>query len=489
MNPPSNPTLLALSLTLALFAGAAAAHDPALQVAPLPAVPSAPAATGAVAFIDATVVPMDRERLLPRHTVVVVDGTIVALGPSAEVQVPEGAQRIDAAGRYLLPAFADMHVHVEGESWMALLSPEAQAASRDLPFESLLFPFLANGVTTVQVMSATPELLTLREQVSAGEVLAPRMILARMIDAPKKAWPPPLATWVETASEASDATRQAKADGYDKMKVYSFLGKDTYDAIMSTAKDLQMDVIGHVPNALSVEYVIDAGQRMIAHTEEVAKHANGDYSAERIDYFAARIADGGVWMTPTLATTRAIIEVLDDPDDLTRWPESAYFRHPMQAGIWSFIAQNLYRPIPESHRARIRSDFEQFQRPLTKVFHDKGGQVMTGTDSLFPGLVPGFALHHELRELVAVGLTPYQALRSSTTIPHEYLREADSAGTVAVGKQTDLLLVDGNPLQDVAAASKIAGVLVRGRWLDKAEIEQRMQALAASFEAGAVAAR
>jgi imidazolonepropionase-like amidohydrolase len=84
-------------------------------------------------------------------------------------------------------------------------------------------------------------------------------------------------------------------------------------------------------------------------------------------------------------------------------------------------------------------------------------------------------LHQELRELVDVGLTAYEALRTSTTIPYEYLGESDQAGTIQVGKRTDLLLVDGNPLDDIAAASKIAGVMMRGRWIGREEIDRRMR--------------
>lgn len=428
-----------------------------------------------VAFVHAAVVPMDRERILPDQTVVVVDGRIAALGPASKVKVPRKALRIDARGHYLLPALSDMHVHVEGESWNALLSPEALAASKTVPFEDFLFPYVANGVTTVQVLSGTRELLPVRGKIAEGAMLAPRLILARMIDGPKKAWPPPISTWVSTAEEARNATLQAKADGYDKMKVYSFLTKETYDAVIATSKEQHMDVIGHIPYALSVEYVVDAGQKMIAHTEEVAKHAKGDYSPERISYFAGRIADGGVWLTPTLVTTRRILEEFSDPDGLFSRPEAAYFRHPMQRGIWSFISTNLYQKIPPQAQTKLRDDFEKFQRPFTKVFHDRGGQLMTGTDSLLPRLVPGFALHQELQELVAVGLTPYEALRTSTTIPYEYLGESKEAGTIAVGKRTDMLLVDANPLEDISAASKIEGVMMRGRWIGRGEIDRRMR--------------
>jgi imidazolonepropionase-like amidohydrolase len=442
------------------------------------------AKSSVIAFIHAAVVPMDRERVLRDQTVVVVDGEIAALGPASKVKIPSKAIRINARGRFLLPALSDMHVHVEGESWNKLLSPEALAASKTVPFEDFLFPYVANGVTTVQVLSGTQELLPVRGQIAKGNLLAPRLILARMIDGPDKAWPPPLADWVATADEARKATRKAKADGYDKMKVYSFLTKETYDAVIETAKEQQMDVVGHIPYALSVEYVVDAGQKMIAHTEEVAKHAHGDYSTERISYFAGRIADGHVWMTPTLVTTRRILDEFTDPNGLFSRPEAAYAAHPMQKEIWSFIS-NMYKGIPPDARTKLRDDFEKFQRPFTKVFHDKGGQLMTGTDALMPRLVSGFALHEELQELVQVGLTPYEALRASTTIPSEYLGESKEAGTIQVGKRPDLLLVDENPLEDISAASRIAGVLMRGRWIGREEIDSRMRKISGKFASNA----
>jgi hypothetical protein len=112
-------------------------------------------------------------------------------------------------------------------------------------------------------------------------------------------------------------------------------------------------------------------------------------------------------------------------------PRTAYYRHPLEQGIWSFVTQNLYLPLPAGHRETIRQGYD-FQRPLTRAFHDRGGKLLAGSD------------------------------------------------TIEVGKQTDLLLLDGDPLADVAAASKIAGVLVRGRWIGGEEIAGRMRALAAS---------
>lgn len=435
-----------------------------------------------IAFLHATVVPMDEERVLRDQTVVVASGKIVEIGPTSAVKLPVGAFRVNARGRYLLPALCDMHVHLLGEAWNMMLRPEARLASKDIPHESFLFPYVASGVTTVQALSATPEEIALRGRVARGELLGPRLILARMIDGPKKAWPPPLSTWVAAAAEAREAVRKAKEEGYDKIKVYSFLSKESYDAIVSTAKELRMDVIGHIPMSLSLEYVLNAGQKLIAHTEEVLKHAGGRYDAQRIDYFSATMAEHGVWMGPTLVTTRRILEFFDAPDKLLAGPEAAYFRHPMQLGVWSFMAANLYGPIPADKRNKIREGYERFQKDLTKAFHDKGGKLMAGSDAMMIGVFPGYALHRELKELVDAGLTPFEALRTSTTSPFEYLGEADRAGTIEVGKRSDLLLLDENPLEDVSAAAKIAGVLIRGRWIGREEIRKTMRKIAASFD-------
>lgn len=437
---------------------------------------------GTIAFVHASVIPMNEERVLRDHTVIVSDGTIVAIGPSEATGLPDGAVVVEAAGRYLLPAFCDMHVHLLGEAWNMMLPEKERLTAKNVPWEIFLFPYLANGVTLVQDLFSPPEHLVLRERIARGDVLGPRLVLARMIDGPEKAWPPPLGVWVASPEEASEAVRRAKADGYDKIKAYSFLDKESYDAIVSTAKELNMDVIGHIPMSVSFEYVVEAGQKLIAHSEELAKHAGKSHGPERIDEMAEMMAKRGVWMMPTLITSESIIEVFDDPDGLVSRPEAVYYGHPMAQGVWSFVLENLYKQIPAEGQREIRESYERFQRPLTLAFHEKGGKLMAGSDTVLPGLVSGFALHRELLELVAAGLTPYEALRTSTTTPFEYLGESDRAGTVEVGKESDLVLVGANPLEDIANASKIEGVLMRGRWIGKEKIGKRMEEIAGSFE-------
>jgi imidazolonepropionase-like amidohydrolase len=97
--------------------------------------------------------------------------------------------------------------------------------------------------------------------------------------------------------------------------------------------------------------------------------------------------------------------------------------------------------------------------------------------------MPGFSIHRELEELVDIGLTPYEALRASTTHPIIFLGELEEAGTVSVGKRADLLLLEENPLEEITNSQKIAGVMIQDRWLSKKEIQEGLEVVLAFFEA------
>jgi len=439
-------------------------------------------ADDAVAFVHVNVIPMDREVVLFDQTVIIEEGRIHEIGPASSTKVKTGVTIIDAHGQYLMPALSDMHVHLLGQTWNIMFPPEAQFTADELDFNKLLFLYVANGVATVQVMSAFPEHVLIREQIRRGEILGPRLILARMIDGPGKAWPPPLSDWVATAAEARSAVIDAKETGYDKMKVYSFLSQECYDSIVATAEEVGMPVEGHIPMDLSVEYTLDAGQNCIAHAEEVKKHAQGDYTQERIDYYAKIIADNNTWITPTLIMKRNLLAIFNNVDNELARPEVRYL-HPMGQGVWSFLINNNYMAMPQEYQRALEDAFESFERPFTKALHDQGGKLMTGTDSLVPTTMPGFSIHRELEELVDIGLTPYEALRASTTHPSIFLGELDEAGSVAVGKRADLLLLEENPLEEITNSRKIAGVMIQGRWLSKREIQEGLEEVLAFNEA------
>jgi hypothetical protein len=206
------------------------------------------------------------------------------------------------------------------------------------------------------------------------------------------------------------------------------------------------------------------------------KQTRGDYSSERIEYFAEIIANNDTWITPTLTTSRKILAIFDDLERELSRPEVRNL-HPMALGIWSYLIENIYLKIPPEHQQAIRNGFESFQRPFTKALQDKGVKLMTGTDALIPTNIPGFSIHAELVELVEIGLTPYEALKASTTHPMEYLGELDDAGKIEVGKRADLVLLEASPLENITNTRKIMGVMCREKWVDQEDIQRKMDNL------------
>ena len=313
------------------------------------------------AFVHAILIPMDEERALLDQTVIVRNGRITEIGDAAHTPVPNDAVQIDASNQYIIPALSDMHIHLEGDAWNIMFPPERQFSDDDLDFEQILFPYIANGITTAQVMSALPEHIALRERIKSGEILGPRLILNRMIDGAGQSWPPPINTQVATPEDAHQVVIDSKEAGYDGMKVYTFLNQECFDAILSTAKELGMPVAGHIPNALSVEHIIAAGQNLIAHSEEVMKHARGDFAPDRIDYFAEIITKSDTWITPTLTTSRKILAIFDDLEGQLSRPEMRYL-HPMAKGIWSYLVDNIYLKMPSEHQQAIRKRLKSHER-------------------------------------------------------------------------------------------------------------------------------
>jgi imidazolonepropionase-like amidohydrolase len=180
------------------------------------------AAQEVVAFTNVSVIPMDRERVLPDQTVLVRDGRIAAIGPAAEVRVPAGARRVDGAGKFLIPGLADMHAH--------LLS---DAAVPDSVAPDELRIMLANGVTTARLMIGTPEQFPLRARVASGEIAGPALYLASPQFAGRRYGEPYFnGIVVTTPEQARAAVREVADAGYDFIKLTIMISVPVYEAII-----------------------------------------------------------------------------------------------------------------------------------------------------------------------------------------------------------------------------------------------------------------
>ncbi len=426
---------------------------------------------------------MSEERVLRGQTVVVRNGVVVDVGPSGAVEVPLGARRIEGDGRYLLPALTDFHVHLRSTDE--------------------LHSYLAHGVTTVVHVSGgmrgAPELLRYRDEIARGERLGPTLYTT----GPILDGSPPVfggvSTVVSTPEEARLAVAEQHRAGYDFVKVYNNLTSIVLAAAVEAAHERGMAVLGHIPRqegrAEALQRALSAGQDMIAHGEEyffTYFYADVDSLLDRgeIPYpdegripVAVRMTrEAGAAVVPNLSFVAMTRRQLDDLDGVLVDPEARYLQPGVRA-MWE--ADNPTRRTDlERFDRRERAKYPFLQR-LTKALSDAGVPLLLGTDASAPGMYPGASAHVDLRELVAAGLTPYEALAAGTrnagAFIEEHVEEAEPFGVLAPGQRADLLLVRENPLEDVASASAVEGVMVRGRWFSTAELE-RLREEGASHE-------
>jgi len=410
------------------------------------------------AFLHVNLIPMDRERVLADQTVVVKDGRIAQIGPSNAVEVPRGARPIEAKGKYLIPGLTDAHVHL---------------------YSSTEFPlYLANGVTTVFNLDGRPAHLLWRKQVASGELLGPTIFTAG-----------PLFGRAHTAAEAVRLVDEQADRGYDAVKIYNPVSKEEYPALIAEAKRRNLLLMGHVARGPDFEMTIRSGQS-IAHLEEFLytyfnpQHDDHNdhivFDETKIPVVARETAEAGIYVIPTLSTYAAIVQQATDLDAFLKNPE---LRSLSPWALAQFgLAVNPYKNgfAPEAY-PRIRTSLA-FQRKLVKALFDDGVPLMAGTDAPDVGPLAGSGIHDELEELVRDGLTSFQVLQSATVNPAGYFRQSGEFGTVEVAKRADLVLLQGNPLADIGATRSIVGVMVRGRWLSREELIEKVNNIPAAYQ-------
>jgi Amidohydrolase family len=557
--------------------------------------PATQSAETVIAFVNVNVIPMDREVVVPRQTVIVRGGRIVAIGTMEAIVVPESATVIDGSNRYLLPGLADMHVHLEGRENFG-----------DAPM------FLAYGITTVLNLRGFPKHLTWKREIAEGKLLAPHLYTSgEFVNEPLETTP----------EEVQREVIRQKNAGYDVIKFHEIvadgryvttrgLSRPAYDAMNATARQIGIPLIGHTPDTLGLQAVLDDHQSLAHSGILVAlyfvpskslstfgflsfgslalmlllclilltagatshlRHSGSSLKPEitrasllsacavffivlwpgygllsgsltlllavttlalliatlsiaaclfsertwrsRIgskpvraiftllaiasiafslslaywvpvawrtnDSNLAALADkckrAGIWVEPTLVIYQNVNRMMEGrsgellanpimqyvpPDIGSGWAGIPSYRPPLQARLMGFLFR---RTLLLSERT-------------TGAMQRGGVPLMLGTDTFgFPFCVPGKSAHDELHLLVKSGLTPYQALQTATVNPATFLGKENEFGTVSVGKRADLLLVDGNPLQDMNRLEHPLGVMVRGHWLEAETLAQMLE--------------
>ena len=411
-------------------------------------------------------------------TVLIRNGRIESVTPAIDATPARDATRIDARGKWLMPALADMHVHLENDRLMRLYTRDASISTGTVRTEDALLPYVANGVLQIAVLTAMPETIAQRIEVETGRALGPHIALAAMIDGAPPVWPIGMTRVAANASDGRQAVRDAAAEGYEIIKAYEKLDLDTFLAICDEASKLNLKVIGHLPQngkGLTERFFVP-GLGMVAHAEEIAQQTNPP-SLDAISQYARWMKRSGTWLTSTLTADHRILEMISRPETLQSRPEIRYLNARVQRMA---LHENPYLREVTPERIAYVQRIVDFNNQLIATFAREGVPIVAGTDALVPGIVPGFSLHDELTALAKAGLSNRQALESATRLPAEWLGTIGDRGIVAAGKRADLLLLEADPLANIENTRRIAAVIVGGKLYSRSELHTRLDALRAA---------
>src|SRR6266436_2055440 len=437
---------------------------------------------------------LDMTAAAPRadQTIIITKERIAAIGASDTVAIPRGAQILGAHGKFLIPGLVDMHIHVTA------------AGEPDGSRKFMLPLLLANGITTVRDMGGYLESIRpLQREIAEGKRLGPHIFTpGPYLDGSPPSFQPSLV--VTNSVEASENVHQLVALGVDFIKVQSTLSRDAYFAIAQATTREHITFVGHVPDQVTAAEAAEAGQHSIEHLTNVLRGCSRDepklmreqfylmrqqqtdsqsrartirwlhrlldsYSPENAAALVAKFEEKDVWQTPTLNLLKNdAFATLDNSDASEARAKSL---PPRTLEIWKKSRipqmQALSPRDSELHAQLLRKSMD-----LVAEMQKAGVKILAGTDSPAPYVFPGSGLHDELQLLVESGLTPFEALQSATKSPAEFLHTAKVSGTVEKGKFADLLLLEGNPLDDIRNTRKIPAIILRGKLLDRTALDQ-----------------
>lgn len=478
---------------------------PPLLILPLLVFPSAAVAQAPapdLVITRVTVVDVTQGRLLPGQTVRIRGNRIVSVEPAAPGAPAPGTRVLDGVGKFLIPGLWDMHAHVG-------LSGRPQEV--DLPL------LLAHGVTGVRIMGAdrpsadparTPGLDQHRRAqagVATGALVGPRLLALASwaVNGPAGLSPAmPSFYGARTAEEGRALARYFKERGFDFIKVYNEVPRAGYLGLAEEARRLGLPLAGHEPRELSAIELSEAGQASLEHSRifllncfpgadslrrgllrqvpatVLRRRMVDEYDPAMCAEVFRTFARNGTWITPTHGTRR--MDAFADDSAYRHDPRMRFIPLPQQVR-WRADADGMVAgdPSPEGRRSFL--DFYRKGLELTRDAYRAGVPVMVGTDAGDSFIFPGSTVHDEMAELVGAGLSPAEALRAATLAGATFLGRTADHGTVEPGRLADLVLLDANPLEDIAHTRRIHALVFDGRVLDRAALD----ALLAGVEAAA----
>ena len=435
------------------------------------------------AFVNTSVIDMESGQVLTGHTVLVENGDIVGIAPSDETSIPNGAEIVSGEGKYLMPGLTDMHIH--------------------LVHTDELISYLAYGITTVMNLgerkSQALQYVDYKRELASGSRLGPAFYTtAGQFEGERQVSDPSWSYALKTPEEAREQVRWVAENGFDFIKIYNGLTKPLFFAVVDEARRNGLAVVGHIPRGsgedrFDAEDSLSGGLNMVAHAEEFFfTYFEGPRSTENMDRsyrpdygkiprLVNLLKQSDVAVTPHLIGSYSDFVQWEGRDTIWSDPEMSYFHPDLERSWRGSTVHN--RDNQENFIFREQIKYTLLQE-LTRQFNDAGVLLLLGSDSITPGNFSGKAAYMELTELVKAGLSNFEALAIGTRNAGIFVAKYqpdEKFGLVKQGYRADLLLLDANPLENIHNIRNIAGVMVRGRWLPRTELDGMREQMAARY--------
>jgi imidazolonepropionase-like amidohydrolase len=370
----------------------------------------------------------------PDRAIVITGETITLVGANADVATPAGFEELDAAGRFVIPGLWDSHGHLFGRG-RALLA-------------------LAGGVTSVREMGNETDLPAQVKRYDAGVELGPHAVYAMRFGF---AWATTMPQ-VKTEADARAIVELAAGKGYAQIKVLDDIDPALVPTLATLAHARGMRFSGHLPRAMTVDEFVAAGADEIQHVSALFRGQPIDarvFDAE-IERRVALLAKEKVGLDPTLGQ----YDLAADGSGMS--PTEAELAPRLPPRLRRRLEAEVFTPAEQPAR---KAAYAAYARAV-KAAVDAGVTVLPGTD----GYLPGPALHAELAAFVAAGVPPAHVLRLATLEAARTMKRDGRSGSIAAGKDADLVLLDGDPLADIDAVRSIYRVVKAGAVLDPAAL-------------------
>lgn len=431
---------------------------------------------------SATILDIKTGSVIPNKAIAIKDGTITAVFDVKKLNQYHAAQILDAQGKYVMPGLWDMHMHFGGGD--SLITEN----------KNLLPLFLAHGITTIRDASAdiSPSVLSWRSAIQQGTLEGPTIFTSG----------PKLegynSVWLGDIEVGTPEEVRLALDSLQKLKVDfvkitdNTLKPDLFLESIRQARTRGFRVSAHIPYALTMEQIAAAGLTSVEHLSYALKagsKAEKEISAEiaagtlkgkafnvkvmdTFDEQAAmatyrNMAKHGMYLTPTLSLSY-ILAYFDQDNH----QQDSYLQY-IGKGLQKTYEGRVKRVLQDDAEAIIfrKKLFEKTAATLP-LLQKAGVKLMAGTDAgyLNSYTYPGIGLHKELELMVKYGLTPLQALQASVINAPAFLGKTNY-GSLEQGKIADVLLLDENPLQQISATQKIFAVVVKGKVLERTQLD------------------